>query len=352
MKLLLSLAFALSLGVLLFSFSLPGRVAILGNDPGYFRALYARDHPQAQVVLIGSSRMRRAFDGPHVAAGLGLPPGSVVNLGHPGSMTLFDFEVLQEMLEKDRLAPEVIFIGALSTSWQHHIMEKATGGAAPLERVALSTGQAKLMGVSGSTPPSLAALARTGEQNAAMATWNLLTLHAQRLNTHIKLALGGRSTWEVFFPNPKAARPRANQAAQTSKVPMPKRPQWQAEQDAYKAAFDGAAPTGALDPQDYLSNPNFITAREGLRGVARLAAARGIKAYALYLPGVHTPQLPDAFRTKFEAEIGMPLLTFPPQLRAALGAQHYDDATHVTAQGRIMTSDWLVEQLIPELSAR
>lgn len=283
---------------------------------------------------------------------LGLPEGGVVNLGHPGSKPLFDYDVLREMLDKERMSPKIILVGAILTSWRQHELEKGATGEIPALRVALGLGDANLEVIAGSGTAALAALVDEERQSWAMMLRDMLTLQARRLDTHIKLALRGRSTWDVFISKPYIDTERSNICFRQG---------WKFEQkldhklqakETYRTLFEGAAPTGELDPSDFLEHPQYLAEREGLRQIAQMASTRGITAYTLYLPGVYTPQLPAVFLDRFEAEIGMPVLTFPQEFREALGSRHYTDPTHMTVDGRAIISDWLAAQLKPLLAAR
>lgn len=349
MKTLLTLAFALSLGVLALSFQLPGRTATLGNDQGCFRALYTRNHPNASVAMIGSSRIRRGFDPDRMAKLIGLSEMGVVNLGHPGTQPLFDFEVVQEMLVKERMSPDIILAGVVPVSWRQLELERAAVGKLPFERVALSNGRVTVDGVAGAGFGTLAGLASQQEQNGLMRIWNAVTLQARRLDSHVKLALGGRSTWSTYFVAAAVDKDRPNICFRKGWERDKRLAGRRQYKNNYKTAFDGRLPEGDLDPHDFLTNPNYLAEREGLKRIAQLAQDRGIKAYAIYVPGVYTAQLPESFLESFEAEIGMALLTFPPYLRRTLGAKHYVDPTHLSPQGRQMASNWLAARLQADL---
>lgn len=353
MKLLLTVAFAMALGILALSYQTPGRIAVLGNDQGCFRELYTRHHAEAKVAMIGSSRIRRGFDPDRVAAGLGLPPLGVVNLAHPGNNPLLDFEVLTEMLEKGRIDPDMILAGVVPVSWRQHEIEMEAVNKTPFPRVALSNGLATIDNVAAGGQEVLRQIAGQQEESGAMALWNSLTLNRTRLEKHIKLALGGRSTWKVFSSVSDAIdRDRPNLCFRRGWAKDQILPGRLAQKRRYENAFEGQQAIGGFDPQDFLTNPNYLTERVGLQQIAQLARSRGITAYAIYIPGVHTPQLPQDFFPRFEAEIGMALLTLPSSLLEALGTEHYSDPTHLALQGRIMASDWLATQLKPELAAR
>lgn len=346
-------ALVVSLGIAVLSFSTYGQASALLGHRGCYHDLYFERQLRPKVAVIGSSRIRRGLDPTVMAEGIGHQEGAVVNLGHPLSLPLYDYSVLSGMFADGRLGEglELLLIEAIPISEAQLTLERRGAGQTPSETLTISSGPVREGFVSGGSASALLELARHQDPGVAMTAWNMMRMVGARIETHIKLALRGRSTVEVLSVESDIDQMRDticfaarwHQAEEGGAREI-------AKKTHYKTHFEGKPATGAFDPNDFLDNPFFTAQRLGLRRVVDLARAHGVRVSAFYLQGVHTPDVPERFLARFEAEIGMPLLTLPADLRAELGDEKYFDHTHLGASGRQLVSQWLARAIKDDLS--
>lgn len=353
MRLALAGAFLSALGVAILSLTTYGQASGLYGHQSCYHDLYFERELDAKVAVIGSSRIRRGLDPTIMAQKLQLSEGDVVNLGHPLSLPLLDHSILRDMFNDGRLGDQtkVLIVEVLPLSREQFDIERRGSGEDLLASLTISSGPVQDGFVSSASPRSLVELAKHDSPGALMTVWNAMRLFSARTEAHLKLAIRGRSTYEVFVPADDLDYSR-DTICFADRWHQPGVGGGRAAQrkEHYRTNFDGRSAEGVLDPIDFLENPYYVTHRLGLRRVARLAEDEGVQIYGFYLPGVFTPDVPSDFPSRFEADIGFPLLTLPQDLREQLGEEGYFDHTHLTVAGRALVSEWLAQTISSDVT--
>jgi hypothetical protein len=342
----LALAFLASLGVLWVMTSPIGRSSAISNSQNCYRALHYAPPAEAEVLVTGSSRIRRGLIPEVLAEHFGLGPNGVVNLGHPVASLAYDYAIVEE-LTRDRPIRLVLFeVMPRSPALERRERELDPGVIRDFHLIDASFNRLYVLGSSpGDQVQRLARAAGSGIQGS----WNILRILSERVG-NITTLIATRDVRKVFRVSPSMDKDRKVICMLDHWIRPDDRHQLGAERDRkikglYRDAFDMDRPEPVYNHTDFFTSDYNAMDRGVIEDMITLGEARGYRPVFFYLPSIHLPVDPEDISRRFEARFGHPILIPDPETRRLFETDGFYDSSHLNNKGRAIFTDWLRERL-------
>ncbi|MEL6521317.1 MAG: hypothetical protein AAFQ66_10155 [Pseudomonadota bacterium] len=354
MRIFLILSFSAALAFIVIAGSSYGRAVGLDEDRYCLRSLYVAARPDAEIIFIGSSRIRRGVEPDILTDALNLPQGAVVNLAHPTVSLPLDYATIRDVT--NRADPKVVVFGVVPTGPDLHAAERAIDPrpSAPFD-LALSSGKVKQRYVLASSFRDQIRRAYSSADSIILGSWDAARLVANRMQNFVPAVLRGDILRALIPTKGNAYYPRDYDCmVKAWNDPDDKaqhgRPQHRERREGYLAFFGSLAEPAWEDPTPlgFLDAPERSFERSVIHDLVALGKDRNFTPVFYYMPGINVPidpRLPEAF----EAEFGAPLLVLHNDLRVQLADGHYFDNVHLNTKGRERVTPWLATALGPFL---
>ena len=308
----------------------PFRIAAIANSRLCFTALYDR-LPSAQIVMLGSSRMRRGIDPDQLAAELSLDPVTVINFGMPhgssGRNHIFATEIMERAPRLQTLLVEVRYkpISNAKDSYADYIYWGGFPAVASIGElwtdIESKPSQSTVMGYR----DFLHAVINKVELG-------LESIHSGRIiDVMISDDTGLRNNvcWQDRFGNPDKISGKGLKKE---------------KQEFYKK-HENWFDEGYADLSVLFESPAMERERFYLKKTAEDAKARGISVYFVLQPTYYNwPPSPE-FKQQFEYEFGAPLIVPDKSKMKELIDAGFQDYSHLFNESRQIFTDFVVDEI-------
>jgi hypothetical protein len=340
----LALAFLASLGVLWVMTSPIGRSAGISNSQNCFQTLHHRTGKATpELLVIGSSRLRRGVDPDHLAEVLGFPPEHVINLAHPRTSLAYDYSVIRAQAEAHPVRH--ILFEFMVRGPKLIELEKALDPI-PSPYLPLIENRADDLFLLGGRIRDQMRLLLTSDQPALAEGWEISRLLSERLARMMTLLATRQIFPKLTRPDPRMDTARHNICAargwseETDKQ-QNGTPAARALREAYRTTF----PRQTLDGLAYFESPEFERDRRVIEAVLDFARSRNIQIAFVYLPSIHVPVKGPALSARFKEIFSAPLLIPDPRTRSAMSNGGFYDNNHLNNKGRALFAEWLAREM-------
>lgn len=329
-------AVALAVAALVWQFdSLTIRVSALGNSHDCYLKL-ARDMPsRVDVLLIGSSRVRRGIVPELLGELLGSAkqPLTVVNWGRPFRDPDLDL-ALFDTLTRD----STVTLAAIEVN---------VGERRPIERLTNKTRSASAAPILARFDFLFTRFVTVEGMGLVERLYELVSALRLKIEGASRILLTGRvgekgdRTGAEAFDDSRPGICWLTQwnspSADSSKPPQKRRAAFEARHGTWFA--DG------YEEVSFLSDAVWARTVLTLKEIVHLANARGIDVVFFYQPEYFVWPPSPQFSVAFEKAIGAPLFVPDKSILNRLQDGGFKDASHLTARGREITTRWLADSL-------
>ena len=355
MRLVLILCFAIAVAIVVIAGSSLGRAIPFTREGHCLRGNFTAERPDAQIIAIGSSRIRRGIEADILTEAYDWPDGAVVNLGHPGISLPMDYSIISDATET--ATPQVVVFGIVPVGLGLRAAEREIspprGGTG--RAVVLSSGRVKQRYVMASSYPDLIRRAYTGADNILVGTWDAVQLLSRRMQNFIPALIEGNVTRGLVPARSGYYVPRDYDCMRTrwenpSEDAQHGGPAKRKKRADYLAFFTPGAEGAWEDPSplSFFTDPKRRIDHRVIHDMVALGEERGFVPVFYYMPRVAVPIDPQ-LATMFEDKFGASLLIPPEPLRRRMEQGFYVDTSHLNTKGRVVVGQWLAEALRPYL---
>lgn len=340
MRLILVLVFVCAIGALFATDSLAIRAGIF-PDTCFYKL--ANEVPsEVDILIVGSSRMRRGIDPDQLASLLGVPKLRVVNFGHGGSVLDADYLLVDDLLRTRRISlvlveaniePKLdakIQVGYSTYPYTRYFIQFAT-----LRQILVNPFVPSDQPFGLRLYDSLNLLLAKVESAARLASSGRPSrLLSRKKNKNSDLADRPNICWHARFEDAAASGPRLQKAENGKK---------RRREEFYSTHADWLE-DGFFMPVLFFDRERQIQVAF-MRQIVRLAEQHGSRIAFINLRQYFTwPPGPD-FVKEFDEQIGAPLLVPDKEFLQTLQKSGYRDPSHLSASGRAAYTTWLAQQL-------
>lgn len=286
---------------------------------------------KADLVIVGSSRMRRGIDPDQLAELLSMKAKRVVNFGMPSRSMARNFVFVSDMVESPH-PPEALLVElsydklAFPTSdYRDYRYQPHFAGFGAVQVLAEDLGSKK-------------------HQSLVLRARDFLDLVMTKIETGVASVFTGKLNetleyrmeserenicWRPKFDDPVKAMVKKHKKA---------RKKFYSEHDDW---FDeGFADLDALFDKTSLERDRYY-----LKQIVRMAKARGVALYFVLLPSYYTWPPPPEFASEFEARFRVPLI-FPDKRKLKeITDGGYIDFGHLAPRGREIFTRFVADEL-------
>jgi hypothetical protein len=332
------LLLALVVGVVMLADSFAVRAGAFRTHKNcYYRLAQPLPRP-TDVLIVGSSRMRRGIDPDLLAKLLGVGNHRVVNLGHGGYFYDFDYALIETLLPYWRFSLVIAEANFESNS--------------RLKYYSGSIGYSPDFAHFASYRQILANVSAMSDQPLALRVYDGVQLIKFKIENSLRFVLTGHLQ-EVLSPNADAVT-RANicwaerfdRDAEGEAVESIKERR-QRLREAFFDEHDDWFEPGYSDPPMFVGKPGRSQATY-LRRTVRLARDNDVRIAFVNLPLYFVWPPGPAFTKEFRATIGAPLLVPSKEMLYTFQNGGYHDQAHLSSAGRAAFTVWLAQQLSAE----
>ena len=339
MRLVLVLVFVCAIGVLLAMDSIAIRAGIF-PDPCFYRL--AREIPsEVDVLIVGSSRMRRGIDPDQLASLLGIPKLRVVNFGHGGSVLDTDYLLVDDLLRTRHIA--LILVEA---NIEPKLDPKTQVGYSsyPFTRYFIQFATFRQLLTNPFIP---------SDQPVGLRLYDSLNLLSAKIESAARSTSSGRLS-RLLWPRKNknsdlVDRPNICWHSRFDDLePGPQLQKAEGHKERRRREFYSAHADwlegGFFMPVLFVDRERQIQVAY-MQQIVRIADERGSRiAFVNLRPYFTWPPGPE-FVTEFAERIGAPFLVPDKEWLQSIQQDGYHDPGHLSASGRAAYTAWLAQQL-------
>jgi hypothetical protein len=334
------LVFVCAFGALLATDSLAIRAGIF-PDTCFYKL--AREVPsEVDVLIVGSSRMRRGIDPDQLASLLGIPKLRVINFGHGGSVLDTDYLLVDDFLRTRKIALVLVEaniepkldartqVGYSTYPYTRYFIQFAT-----LRQLLVNPFIPSDQPVGLRLYDSLNLLLAKME-SAARSTFSgrLARLLWRKKNKNSDLADRPNICWHTRFEDGAASEARLQKAENGKKR----------RREEFYATHGDWLEDGFFASVLFVDRERQIQVAF-MRQIVRLAEEHGSRIAFINLRQYFTWPPGPEFVKEFDERIGAPLLVPDKEFLQSIQQNGYRDSSHLSAAGRSAYTTWLAQQL-------
>jgi hypothetical protein len=292
------------------------------------------------VIIIGSSRMRRGIDPNLLASLLGVSKHHVVNLGHPGYHYDFDYALIESLLPRWRFS--LIIAEANFDLTPKQVYSSGGIGYSP-DFVHFA-----------SYHQIVASVSLASDRPLVLRAYDDIQLISLKIETALRFVLTGHLQ-EVLSPTGEAGKMLRPNVCWSEgfdrEVPRRAAEKVRQQKQALKEKFfdehDDWFEEGYSDPTLFQDKPGW-NQRNYLKRTVRLAHENDVLIAFVNLPLYFAWPPGPAFVKQFRTAIGAPLFVPSKELLYTFHAGGYHDRAHLLPPARAAFTLWLAQELSAE----